>query len=517
MNKLIKLSLLSTAFLLVGCNEKVSPELQDAASSSTVGVAVPPSTHYFRVVNATTPLAGYKLHKAGEGNLTTACQISQTSALTNTLYTTIPSTYPTASDINCFVEAEELSLWFTGLSLTVEASANTCEYIGYSPYSYYNRPAGSSTTSLTKVNCTNDTTTNADAALAGSPLKAGGQALCGEWVDTTLSAVARVAFSVPEGKEEELLCAYNYTDGNEEKCDIGKITVSELSVTFTPATGAAPSSRKSEVKTTTIDCGGLVSNCIKGPIKTSPIPDSTIMTEITDTTINSAFTKSYTYPRLQGQSIELANYRRELASLELNYINKDHADYKNSFVTDKNFTSLILDRYTSNKRMDGTTDLVTAAMKATVATINSGLDPVRKTLPISAEPFLGLYGYRTQPFYTFYCLDKAFDIKARIRLTVREWDRVFPENSSMELISDISKGANARQDIDPNFSVEIPLDNDSLNGYNDRVDWDNKIPMQRTDTTFTGYVPATTIWQPLVNGTYLNGFFNPANYPNDPN
>ena len=37
----------------------------------------------------------------------------------------------------------------------------------------------------------------------------------------------------------------------------------------------------------------------------------------------------------------------------------------------------------------------------------------------------GAPGYQAQPFYTFNCLDAARDLKARIRLQVRDWDRVF--------------------------------------------------------------------------------------------
>jgi hypothetical protein len=114
------------------------------------------------------------------------------------------------------------------------------------------------------------------------------------------------------------------------------------------------------------------------------------------------------------------------------------------------------------------------------------------------------------PYYTFYCFDKAFDVKARIRMVVREWDRIFPtDTSDLELLSDLGKGVNARQDS--TVVYEVPGDSDGWLYINDLEDWDDHIPMQRTPGVF---VPTSTIWQPLPTAGYPEGFFNPAYFTN---
>ena len=156
--------------LLVGCNEEVSPSLESNSSSSggngnQLPPAETPSSYYFRVVNTASVLFNYRLHKTGNGNMNAACGVTKTTPLTSAIYT---SGDPD-SDITCFMEAEELALFFNGLAFNIEASTNTCEYVAYSPYSFYDYRPGSSSTTLTRVTCMNQTTTDAHAASVGAP------------------------------------------------------------------------------------------------------------------------------------------------------------------------------------------------------------------------------------------------------------------------------------------------------------------------------------------------------------
>lgn len=70
----------------------------------------------------------------------------------------------------------------------------------------------------------------------------------------------------------------------------------------------------------------------------------------------------------------------------------------------------------------------------------------------------------SNPFYTFYCLDAAREIKARIRLTVRDWDRSFNITSAID---------------EQRYSVLPPLMNDNTNDarfntpWNSYKDWDD--------------------------------------------
>ena len=75
---------------------------------------------------------------------------------------------------------------------------------------------------------------------------------------------------------------------------------------------------------------------------------------------------------------------------------------------------------------------------------------------------------------------------------IRDWDRLVPASTDMELLSDVYKGISARQDNDEEeFPDEIP--------FNDTRDWDDLIRMNRDDTGVLIYEP--------VDGFYSSGIF----------
>lgn len=528
----MKLSLLSTALLLVGCNEKVSPELQGAASSSTVSDTVTPSEYYFSVENTSSALLNFKLHKTGDGNYNTDCKISQSTALTNDLFRTSIEGDDESSDISCYFDVDELALYFSGLSFDVKASANTCEYVAYSPFSYYNRMPGDSSTNLYEVSCDASSGATEAGIIGAITTKWGATALnhsvtadditCGDFVDRNIRAVDRAAFTVSSDEE---LCRYNYTTGGSEQCDEGIINISTATISVDSGTGI----HTATFSTRQVKCGGKASNCIRGPIKLLH-SNSTNFREISSTTNNTAFSKNYTLPPLITSEFsgnwEYANFRRNLASLNIKYDDSflaDPTNYVDEFSGAEDYTTELMDRYSTNRKTDETTLIEDGASYGTASSYNyysyerdSDGNLLYKRRPLAAEPFLGLTNpdngksYRTQPFYVFYCLDGAYDIKARIRMVVRDWDRVFPTTNSLELISDIDKGGDARQDVPDD--VEVDDDGDVINQFNDFLDWDDILFMSRTPGA---YIEGTTIWQPstVYDGDYSDGFFNPLIFP----
>lgn len=58
------------------------------------------------------------------------------------------------------------------------------------------------------------------------------------------------------------------------------------------------------------------------------------------------------------------------------------------------------------------------------------------------------------PFYTFQCLDSAYNVVARIRILVREWDDKFKEKDSVDLMS-----PGALMDVAGNDSFGLPVNN----------------------------------------------------------
>ena len=73
-------------------------------------------------------------------------------------------------------------------------------------------------------------------------------------------------------------------------------------------------------------------------------------------------------------------------------------------------------------------------------------------------------GADSNPFYTVTCLDAAYDIKARIRVVVRDWDKSFRIDDDIWNQSFLTPAANMNNNtLDPIFNKN----------YNDIADWDD--------------------------------------------
>lgn len=521
MKKVTKLSYLAMTMLMVSCNEKVSPELLQSNTTAPPTVAVPPEEYYFSVTDKSPLMQGYKLHKTGPGNKSAKCEVRNTTGMSNEIFVGDQ----VANDISCFFEAEELSLLHGGFSFAVNSSKNTCDYVGYSPFGYYSWRPGNSTATYNYVSCTSIADTPSSvvqtqlSATGVVTTNSNGSSQCGDYfIDPTIIPVTtRERFTIAD---EEDLCRFNYAP-NGPSCDIGTITINEYQITFKPlqpGPPTIPASWETSVSTRQINCGGKITNCVSGPVAEMKSGVSKF-TEITNTNLNEEYTKDYTYGGLQGgfNSVKsYTNYRRDLASKNIDFITSNIGSpaytgiWNTSFNLNRIFDPQVMDFYSNNKKLDGST-LITANGSPTLdAVTESTRDPRFKAIPYAADPFLGLL-YPVNPFYTFYCFDKAFDVKARIRMVVREWDRIFPtDTSDLELLSDLGKGVNARQDS--TVVYEVPGDSDRWLYINDLKDWDDHIPMQRIPGVF---VPTATIWQPLPTAGYPDGFFNPSYFTNE--
>ena len=552
MAMLKKLPLLALAVMaLASCNEKVNPELNGNAvtTSGTSGSPTVVPTEYYLKVEATSPLLlNYKLHRTGNNNFAAECKISSTGvALSNDAYNA-EALAPTAHDdkqfdITCYYEAEELAMYMNGLKFQVSASPNTCAYVGYSPYSFYDRMPGDSSTTYTKISCDTATTSAiASAYLAGATYTTAtdtqaaidntGVISCNDYVDSTLTAGERIRDSAVITDED--LCRFDYSkttaaQGQDEgpNCDIGTVYVNTVSL----VTSGATTTHK--VTRTKVKCGGKVRNCIKGPIlKESALAGMTRGTVIYDTTLDAAFSKDYELEKLatklRSTSNEIANYRRNVASTGIDFINNYDAAYASIFSTSPNreqFDPNVMEFYSSNRRNESATPIISTANLYT-ATVRNGY----RAMPLAGDPFMGLsltagtatinntgnniVSYRTSPFYTFFCLDGALEVKGKIRMVVREWDRIFPTDGNLEAISDyidISPVRNTVSKMDNPLDQEIPSTPGQFSNFNDQTDWDDIIPMERTSGA---YAAGVTIWRPYVVAPYTFGFFNPLYFPN---
>ena len=489
--------------MLASCNEKISPELK-SGSTTTTPPEVDPTSFSFKVTETSNANLGYSFHKTGEGNATKSCEITRdTVAFTNDDFIGNNAAY----DITCYLDAEELALYGAGMKFKVDASPNACEFVGYQPFSFFSRMPGDSTATFNVVKC--GTGTDGDVGTY-SVNHSGGAAGCDEYVDQTkndagvmiLAVGSKRPVKLKDSNDENELCRYDYSDlADGSNCDIGEITINETTLTWDStamASTPAYSTRK-------ITCGGKVENCVRGPIKQetqiSEFTRGIIVTEVPDGTAHSA---ERVFPAMidaqRSKNIEYVNYRRYLASTVANFWDTAMSlVIPGAFLTnssaDYNFEPEVLHYYSLNAQMDGSAYLIDPTTLQTAVGAQVGY----VTKPLASEPYVGFadyssanpadhYDYRVHPFYTFSCLDNAYETTARIRIMVRDWDRIFVKTAGyMETLSDYDYGANARQDRRYYVATD-PGD------FNNRSDWDDILPMSRQ----TGaYDPSTTWWAPV--------------------
>jgi hypothetical protein len=542
------LLLLTMGLSVYSCNEKISPELKTGSTTTNGPSVIVPSQYYFKVTNQSPAILNYVLHRTGPGNGTSECTIASNGfALSSGLYTS-ESGAPHDSkmfDISCFMEAEELSLQFNGLDFNIEASANTCEYIGYAPYSYMDNIPGSSSVNYSGINCSSDAVKSglspSAIATANGVIDQSGPVGCGYMVDLSVPVGQRVRRTIPTEKQK--LCAYDYSredtsdyDGN-QNCDIGKINIHLTNIELVPEVEqvddgngniTVPYVAAYLIEGPDTDelhsCGGKLRACMEGAIKLEPTlaKSATASSVIYNTTQNNTFVKKVELPALIGKRVhnsDIVNYRRGLAALDLNY--QDYTAVNNGNWADanynKSFDPNLMEKYAANRNPDGT--YVINAFNTAASNLNptvtyaTWIAKIREngwtSVPYAADPFLGISGAKTNPFYTFYCLDRAQEIRARIRLVVRDWDKVFPSAvAERELLSDVHKLAAARQQDLPIDLEEIPGDPGNYNYFDDIWDWDVRVPMTRTDPNGIGvYDPSFTRWQPTA------GWWEPGHFP----
>ena len=521
------LSLLSIGLLIYSCNEKISPELQNGG----IGNPVAPEEYFFKVTSTSPVVLNYVLHRTGPGNVSTGCKVNSIAgaALSSTLYIG-DATAPHDSksyDQSCFFETEELSLLFNGLSFKVEASKNTCDYVGYSPYSFFDHIPGATRATWRGLTCTEDiSTAAAQGALTAQPFGVdvlGGASReigCNEMVDTSIADVTK-RLIIPVDTEEQDLCVFDYSpqDGEDhslQNCDIGTMSYNLLNV-YLADSGAVAS--KPEPKSPHA-CGGKIYACVEGPIRQiSELEEATYGTEILNTEINKNFSKEYILPNLHGKNrvgnVDIVNYRRGLANNDLNFINYSTTnDSSWDSVYNKAFDPTLMEKYASNRTpenepiIDWAADAIAGASVSNATYLDKTIELGYTAIPYAADPFLGL-GARVNPFYTFYCFDRAMEIKARIRMVVRDWDKVYQGSSTeLELISDVYKSVGSRRQDLPVNEEEIPNDPGAYNYFNDIYDWDTFVYMTRTDpNAINVYDPGDTFWSPTA------GWWNPLIFP----
>ncbi len=391
---------------------------------------------YIELTNHTEDAASFVLHKEGQSNNTQPCRI-----LADHL------DVDSAPTVMCLLEAGELDLHQQGLTLGTSAGAGICDYVRFVPF-YYNRyeyivdtpSSGLNNDTSTFVtygqsgNCTatctdSDLTTNFPVAAANCP-QVWGAYYMEQDTGTTTDA------GTPQ-------CAADY--GTYADCSEGSYVTRSYTCTELDPSGSPGDCTCSYTESST-SCTGEELNCKDGPaigfgdIDNRPDMGKTIATFADGANINNwDFTAPASQLPYQSTNLSLANYTN------------------------------------SNSCSNGTYSYHHYSWQGYAQTVNAQ-DPFGKTSN-------SVYG-PVNPFYTLYCLDESHNVKGKILLQVREWDKAF--------------------DVSDNIDQIVPasdMDNISFSNY---YDWDDF------------YAPDPTAWTPVslpTLPTLAAGSFVPSGVP----
>lgn len=235
--------------------------------------------------------------------------------------------------------------------------------------------------------------------------------------------------ALSELPKPEDYCEGDYTDPNEPgapNCDTGEITA--VVWTSTGGSGGACDIPTPQA----IKCGGKKAACLAGPV-------TSVITSLEDLEngINGQWVESYS------------------------------AGLKKEWTMNSPFQSLDA---TNLRNANG---IANNACTDSRADASAWDDLTHSTYP-SRSPFAGT-GPFTGPsapnaFYEFNCLDAAYDSKARIRVTVRDWDRSFKINNRItEVVPGLAVPVLAASSRLMNSTTTTPLGVP----WNNRDDWDD--------------------------------------------
>lgn len=507
---------------VMGCTEKVSEELSKPATSSSSSSSSS-ELYSMKLTNTKNENFSHLLHLAGDA--ASDCELG---------FTTIPDADDydkTDRDLSadCILDVEESDLFFQGFDIKMNISEGLCEYVRVRPFAYWNYQPGKTNRVIFEVDCEDD---------ACNPT------LCGNTFSTYIDTNGDNVFddhttdtfsNMVDDTTIAKMCYFDHTNYPERygvdgassapNCDIGSVKTVVLNLSGNTTDNTCASS----LTVTSVnedDCGGELRNCLEGPDDDFGFDLTTHSGTIYFNNSLSAVEKDYNitspYDLGKGSNRILANYNRACAGsddgvtttvfVDPGIVNDTTQGTANTIFSSNNFAGYLTEikQRTPNVQVtDGTTTINTTLAGTGAYNYGDGIngidfenDGTIDAYAYATGPFRGIAG-GAQPYYQFSCLDKAYDIRAQIRLFVREWDRQFNINTDSLAINAISDYYTA--DTVAKMDNGGTHDVDDLEDWNDFEDWDDFLlgDYGTTDTTPNYYVaPTATLESTMLNSNY---------------
>lgn len=469
----------------ISCTEKVSDDVKPENLSTEEKTKANYENKAIRLVDKNRKDLSFILHKAG--TMSSPCELT---APTNGFSSLTYDKTSKLHTVDCILDAQELDIYFQGVQLQFQADEFLCEYVKYKPYRFFQFQPGSSSKRSITINC--DETCSATGSefrkycnktfktinTYALPDDSGG-----EGVDIS-AVLADIDTSSTITEDNPLTCEFDYSKdhlGHEGpncdegflkdfsynlksieidngSCDDGTSNSPELcaannavwTAVLTNYCNSTEGASLSLNDKTLTECNGSWNSCLAGA-GVDVLSDQKFRSLLMENQAKEYFEYDINIeaPIRKGyvSNLYVNNFSRTCSSTGEA---KTQAKYDTSLfniigheVEDMPYNNSKLG-YSIDQNQDGTTDFFAGGI----------------------HPFNVLnYGFHIKPYYAFECIDAAEDVKAQIRLFIREWDKEFDStNPYIARLSDVNQ-TNSLMDGegDQVFGEE----------WNDQIDWDD--------------------------------------------
>lgn len=412
---------------------------------------------YFKVTEVNTNIFTGYLHKSGQNQHFRECKINSRDI--NSPYRTGGGTTDvTPLDITCYFDVGENDLTLYGLKFANSVGGGVCNTVTYRPMAYW------SYTPFTTSNSTSNVLNRVTVTAPGT-CTPGGNLIPG----TNVTA-ASMAGTVAGDRED--ICAADYSDNNPAgyNCDEGEYTVYKYD--FSDQDGQSTVEACAlNVSSEVVKCGGRHANCLRGPVR-DLLTDQQIIDKYaglyqTSTNgidnKNSPFNVNALIHQASNANFTVSNscsvgnylYQHGLwgKPFSISATNKGRAPHLTAYrhLLDTAPTQVGAPSTAINAlaTCDGVGD-VGHVIRVNAAPADTHLDAIyvcvvdsssystinyryrlvgtRSQLINAVGPNTAFWSYSgsgfnaSSPYYEFTCDDSANEIKARIRVAVRDWD-----------------------------------------------------------------------------------------------
>ena len=387
-------------FAILGCG-KIEEAAQQSSSGGTTNPTNPPvgevqndkmwvrvfdEGRYSHYLHKVTPTALKPPFGTFTNNFGTACEIAAT------------TTPGTATDVMCLLQLQEGDMYVHGLKLQANVPPNMCTYFRRMPPFFYNFEPGYVEATVT-VTLSDGTPTGC--TVSGAPLGGGAGAYTTTYTaPSTLCTVNQNAvpiFTVDLTNSAVTLLRYDFRpDG--PNCAIGKVNVVKVATDTAPTPDAVTTTR-SEFK-----FGEKLSDlvaCIKGPA-------------VDGGNWTAKAKNGWPVPYVSYVNSSGANERMDVNPIiQTNNASRYSIHIANMF--DYGFAL--------RAQAHAQTNTATYLPRIFHPYRDRGLNHLDLLLPNVYDTASALSGYATSQYtYEFQCLDAAWEMKARIRLLVADWN-----------------------------------------------------------------------------------------------